>query len=222
MPGPIPIPADDDEAVREAEEAYRREMDLRNMVDFDDLVILTADLLESVPAVRAECRKRHPFVSIDEYQDVDAQQARLVKHLAPPNGNVCAIGDPDQAIYRFRGADARFFSAFGADHPGASMVRLTRNYRSDRNIVSLSSQVIAKSGSRHRAVPVIAEAPDLVTKHPPRTRRRSSSSSPWSRRSADTASFPSTAVERRRRRGATSRSPTSPCSTAPRHRPPPS
>ena len=165
VPGPIPIPADDDEAVREAEEAYRREMDLRNMVDFDDLVILTADLLESVPAVRAECRKRHPFVSIDEYQDVDAQQARLVKHLAPPNGNVCAIGDPDQAIYRFRGADARFFSAFGADHPGASMVRLTRNYRSDRNIVSLSSQVIAKSGSRHRAVPVIDEAPDLVTVH---------------------------------------------------------
>ena len=88
-----------------------------------------------------------------------------MKHLAPPNGNVCAIGDPDQAIYRFRGADARFFSAFGADHPGASMVRLTRNYRSDRNIVSLSSQVIAKSGSRHRAVPVIDEAPDLVTVH---------------------------------------------------------
>ena len=150
---------------REVADAYRRGMELRNWVDFDDLVIRAADLLESEPAVRAECRHRHPFVSVDEYQDVDAVQARLVSHLVPPGGNVCAIGDPDQAIYRFRGADARFFAKFTEHHPGTRIVRLARNYRSDRNIVALSSQVIAKSGSGLRAVPISDDAPDLVTLH---------------------------------------------------------
>ena len=146
-------------------EAYRREMELRNWVDFDDLVIRTADILESVPEVRAEYRRRHPFVSIDEYQDVDGQQVRLVRQLVPRGGGICAIGDPDQAIYRFRGADMRFFSEFRAHFPGTRVVRLARNYRSDRNIVALSSQVIARSGSGQRSIPAIENAPDLVTLH---------------------------------------------------------
>ena len=149
----------------EAGEAYRREMELRNWIDFDDLVIRAANTLESDPSIRSEYRRRHPFVSIDEYQDVDAEQVRLVRQLAPPDGNVCAIGDPDQAIYRFRGADVRFFSAFREHFPDARIVRLARNYRSDRNIVALSSQVIAPSGSGQRSVPVLEEAPDLVTVH---------------------------------------------------------
>ena len=140
-------------------------MELRNWVDFDDLVIRVADVLESVPSIRAEYRQRHPWVLIDEYQDVDSQQVRLVRMLVPPDGNVCAIGDPDQAIYRFRGADMRFFSEFHQDFPETRVVRLTRNYRSDRNIIALSSQVIARSGSNQRSVPVIEDAPDLVTVH---------------------------------------------------------
>ena len=147
----------------EAEEAYRGEMELRNWIDFDDLVIRAADVLESDPSIRAEYRRRHPFVSIDEYQDVDAQQVRLLRQLVPPDGNVCAIGDPDQAIYRFRGADVRFFSGFREDFPGARVVRLNRNYRSDRNIVALSSQVIAGSGPP--SIPVLEDVPDLVTLH---------------------------------------------------------
>ena len=158
-------PEADGGAPNEPAEAYRREMELRNWVDFDDLVIRAADLLESEPAIRSECRRRHPFVSIDEYQDVDAQQVRLLKHLAPPGGNVCAIGDPDQAIYRFRGADPRFFAEFEDGHPGTRVVRLARNYRSVRNIVALSSQVIGKSGPGPRAAPAIDDAPDLVTVH---------------------------------------------------------
>ena len=157
-------PAGDDEA-GEVEEAYRGQMELRSWIDFDDLVIRAADVLGSDPAVRSEQRRRHPFVSMDEYQDVDAQQVRLVRQLAPPDGNVCAIGDPDQAIYRFRGADVRFFSEFERDFPGTRVVRLTRNYRSDRNIVALSSQVIAPSGSGPRSVPVLEEAPQLVVLH---------------------------------------------------------
>ena len=149
----------------EVAEAYRREMELRNWVDFDDLVVRAADVLEAAPEVRAEYRRRHPFVSIDEYQDVDAQQVRLVRQLVPPDGGICAIGDPDQAIYRFRGADVRFFSAFREHFPGTRVVRLARNYRSDRNIVALSAQVIARSGSGQRSVPVLENAPDLVTLH---------------------------------------------------------
>ena len=155
----------------EAEEPYRREMELRNWIDFDDLVIRAADVLESDPSIRSEYRRRHPFVSIDEYQDVDAEQVRLVRQLVPPEGNVCAIGDPDQAIYRFRGADVRFFSEFREHFPGTRVVRLARNYRSDRNIVALSSQVIAPSGSDQRSVPVLEEAPDLVTVHEAPTER---------------------------------------------------
>ena len=155
----------------EAEEAYRREMEIRNWIDFDDLVIRAADVLESDSSIQFEYRRRHPFVSIDEYQDVDAQQVRLVRQLVPPEGNVCAIGDPDQAIYRFRGADVRFFSEFREHFPGTRVVSLARNYRSDRNIVALSSQVIAPSGSGPRSVPVLEDAPDLVTVHEAPTER---------------------------------------------------
>ena len=160
-----------DERRREAFEAYAKEMELRNWVDFDDLVIRAADALESDPTLRARYQERYPWVSIDEYQDVDEQQARLVKQLVPPDGNVCAIGDPDQAIYGFRGADVRFFSEFRRDHPAVRTVSLTRNYRSDRNIVTLSGQVIARSGSARRSVPAVDDAPALVTLHEAPTER---------------------------------------------------
>ena len=155
-----------DEALNEACEAYREAMETRNWCDFDDLVVRAADALESSPAIRAQYRRRYPWIGIDEYQDVDRQQVRLIRQLVPPDGNVCAIGDPDQAIYGFRGADRRFFSGFRQDFPGAEVVRLKRNYRSDRNIVALSSQVIARSGSSAPpSVPVVEDAPDLVTIH---------------------------------------------------------
>ena len=138
------------ESPAEALGAYEREMEARNLCDFDDLIIRAADALESTPVLRAQYRKHCRWVSVDEYQDVDEQQVRLMKQLVPPGGNICAIGDPDQAIYGFRGADVRFFSEFQRDFPGTKVVRLTRNYRSDRNIVALSSQVIARSGSARR------------------------------------------------------------------------
>ena len=141
----------------EAFEAYERAMETRNLCDFDDLVIRAADALESTPGLQADYRRRHAWVCIDEYQDVDEQQVRLVRQLVPPDGNVCAIGDPDQAIYGFRGADVRFFSEFQQDFPGTRVVRLTRNYRSERNIVALSGQVIGPSGCARRSA-LAAEA----------------------------------------------------------------
>ena len=153
------------EALVEALETYQREMETRNLCDLDDLVIRAADALESTPALRAQYRQRWRWVSIDEYQDVDLQQVRLVKLLVPEGGNLCAIGDPDQAIYSFRGADLRFFAEFEGDFPGTRVVRLTRNYRSDRNIVTLSAQVIAASGSGQRSVPVVEDVPERIAIH---------------------------------------------------------
>ena len=152
-------------ALGEALETYQREMEARNLCDLDDLVIRAVDALESMPALQAQYRERYQWVSIDEYQDVDEQQVRLVKLLVPEDGNLCAIGDPDQAIYAFRGADLRFFAEFERDFPGTRVVRLTRNYRSDRNIVTLSAQVIGRSGSGQRSVPVVEDAPERIAIH---------------------------------------------------------
>ncbi len=150
---------------------YQQELDTRNLVDFDDLIGRAIQVFEADPGLRDTYRERYQWVCIDEYQDVDEQQVRLIKLLVPPDGNICAIGDPDQAIYRFRGADVRFFAQFTTDFPGAPVVRLTRNYRSDSNIVHLSSQVIAPSGSEQQSIPVLADTPSLITLHEARTEK---------------------------------------------------
>ena len=91
-------------------------------------------------------RARWPWVFVDEYQDVDADQYELLRLLRPPEGNLCAIGDPDQAIYSFRGADVRYFLRFAEDFTDARMVRLTRNYRSAPPIIAAALQAIAPTG----------------------------------------------------------------------------
>ncbi|HYJ67470.1 MAG TPA: UvrD-helicase domain-containing protein [Nocardioidaceae bacterium] len=114
-----------------------------DMVGFDDLVALPVGLLESDPELAAAYRERFRWICVDEYQDVDDTQYRLLRQLAPPDGNITAIGDPDQAIYRFRGADVGFFLRFREDFPEARTVQLTRNYRSSAPIVSAARQAIA-------------------------------------------------------------------------------
>jgi ATP-dependent DNA helicase UvrD/PcrA len=120
------------------EEALRR----RGLVDFDDLLGLPVGLFDARPDLRDRYRERFVHLSIDEYQDVDALQYRLVRQLAPPGANLCAIGDPDQSIYGFRGADVGFFLRFTADYPGTHVVHLHRNYRSSRVIVGAALSVI--------------------------------------------------------------------------------
>ena len=154
-----------DAKLTQATETYRQGMETRNWCDFDDLVIRAADALGADAGTRAQVREQYPWVCIDEYQDVDEQQVRLIRQIVPPDGNICAIGDPDQAIYGFRGADRRFFSEFTEHYPGSRTVRLNRNYRSDRNIVSLSSQVMATAASAGPSVPVLDDAPNRVTLH---------------------------------------------------------
>jgi superfamily I DNA/RNA helicase len=122
--------------------AYEAALASRNLLDFDDLLLRPLALLEARPDLAALYRERFRHLSIDEYQDVDALQYALVRLLAPPGGNLFAIGDPDQSIYRFRGADVGFFLRFREDWPGARVLYLTRNYRSTRTLVEAACQAI--------------------------------------------------------------------------------
>ena len=122
---------------------YRKLLREHNLVDVDELITLPVALLRDDAELVARYRARWPWVFVDEYQDVDATQYELLRLLVPPDGNICAIGDPDQAIYSFRGADVSYFLRFSQDFTDARLVRLTRNYRSTAPIIAAASQAIA-------------------------------------------------------------------------------
>ena len=123
--------------------ALRNELAARGLVDFDGLVELAAGLLGDHPEIAARLRDRWRRVSVDEYQDLDAVQYDLLRSLCGDGAGLTAIGDPDQAIYGFRGADVGIFGAFMADFPAAVTVELARNYRSSPPIVTAAMQAIA-------------------------------------------------------------------------------
>ncbi len=116
----------------------------RNWVDFDDLVGLAVGILETNAQLAALWQNRFSYLCVDEFQDVDEPQYRLLQRLAPPAGNICVIGDPNQAIYGFRGATAACFTRFRQDFPSARTMRLKRNYRSTGTIVTAAAQVIGE------------------------------------------------------------------------------
>ncbi len=124
-------------------ELLRTGLAARGLVDFDGLVELAVAVLDGAPAVAARLRERWPRISVNEYQDIDAAQYALLRLLAGDGTGLTVIGDPDQAIYCFRGADVGFFLRFGEDYPGASTVALTANYRSSPAIVAGAMQAIA-------------------------------------------------------------------------------
>ena len=134
-------PADGDLAAALA--AHEAALEVRALIDFDDLLLRATDLLEAEADLRVALRERWRWISIDEYQDIDALQYQLMRLLCPADGHLFAIGDPDQAIYAFRGADVGFFLRFAEDFPGARRVQLGRNYRSSRTIVDAACQAIA-------------------------------------------------------------------------------
>jgi hypothetical protein len=108
--------------------------------DFDELIILAVKLLNENPDILKSYQEQFKYVSIDEYQDIDEKQYELIRLLA--TGNLCAIGDPNQAIYGFRGGDAKFFTNFTQDYPNAQVINLKNNYRSTGTIVNASNQMI--------------------------------------------------------------------------------
>jgi DNA helicase II / ATP-dependent DNA helicase PcrA len=123
--------------------ALLAELIARGLVDFDGLAEMPAALLAEHPAIAAGLRARWPFVSVDEYQDIDPVQYDLLRAISGDGTGLVAIGDPDQAIYGFRGADVGIFGRFAADFAAATTVELTRNYRSSPAIVAAALQAIA-------------------------------------------------------------------------------
>jgi superfamily I DNA/RNA helicase len=115
----------------------------RGLVDFDGLITLPLAMLRQDPALAASLAARWRSISVDEYQDTDAAQYALLRLLAGDGSGLAVIGDPDQAIYGFRGADVGFFLSFGRDYPGARTVTLARNYRSAPVIVAGAMQAVA-------------------------------------------------------------------------------
>jgi len=129
-------------------EEYRKELLKANAMDFDDLLLEAMRLLKSVAAVREYYNRRFQYLLIDEYQDTNRPQYELMRLLAGDRHNVCAVGDEDQSIYSWRGADIRNILEFEADFPEAKIVRLEENYRSTQNILGAASAVVANNVRR--------------------------------------------------------------------------
>ncbi|MER6587340.1 UvrD-helicase domain-containing protein [Micromonospora chalcea] len=150
LPADFRIADDADRAAARAEagdddERYVALLRKRDLVDLDELLTLPVALLKGDRKLVREYRERWKWIFVDEYQDVDAVQYDLLRLLSPPDGNLCAIGDPDQAIYSFRGADVGYFLRFSQDFTDARLVRLNRNYRSSAPILAAAVQAIAPS-----------------------------------------------------------------------------
>ena len=143
---------DDQITVAAAYKAYQSALKAANAVDFDDLLLVTVQLLEEQPDVRNALQQRLRWISVDEYQDVNLAQVRLLRLLASAETNLCVIGDPDQAIYGFRGSDQRYFFSFQDDYPNARTIQLEQNYRSTQMILEAAQQVIARNPDRNAAV----------------------------------------------------------------------
>ncbi len=129
-------------------EEYRKELRKANALDFDDLLLEAVRLLKTASQVREYYNRRFQYLLIDEYQDTNRPQYELMRMLAGEQHNVCAVGDEDQSIYSWRGADIRNILEFEQDFPEAKIIRLEQNYRSTQNILQAASAVVANNVRR--------------------------------------------------------------------------
>ena len=127
---------------------YQQRLRQANAMDFDDLIMKTLELFRDHPERRDEHAGNCHHLLVDEFQDTNQSQYRLVRELASIHGNVCVVGDEDQSIYRFRGADIANILNFEKDFKGTRLVRLERNYRSTQNILAAASAVVANNSER--------------------------------------------------------------------------
>jgi DNA helicase-2/ATP-dependent DNA helicase PcrA len=137
-----------DQTVADTYDLYQRRLFTSNAVDFDDLLILTVQVLENFPEARERWQKAFRYVLVDEYQDTNHAQYRLLRLLTEKHTNVFAVGDPDQSIYAFRGADIRNILEFERDFPGTRIIALEQNYRSTNTILRAANSVIAHNRER--------------------------------------------------------------------------
>src|SRR5213595_230837 len=137
-----------DQTVAEDYDLYQRRLFASNAVDFDDMLMLTVDVLERFPEAREKWQEAFRYVLVDEYQDTNHAQYRLLQLLAEKHRNVFAVGDPDQSIYGFRGADIRNVMEFEQDFPGSYTIALEQNYRSTQHILDAANGVISHNRER--------------------------------------------------------------------------
>jgi len=136
------------ENVAEVYDLYQRRLYENNAMDFDDLIMQTVALLEVFPEVRERYQTRFKYIHVDEYQDTNHAQYRLVNILAAAHRNLCVVGDDDQSVYSWRGADIRNILDFERDYPEAKVVKLEQNYRSTQTILDAANAVVANNASR--------------------------------------------------------------------------
>ena len=144
-------------------ESYQNILNENNALDFDDLLMKTSSLLETCPDVCEKLSDRFKYLLIDEYQDTNHAQYRVAKALVSQHGNICVTGDPDQSIYRWRGADIRNILEFEKDWPDAVVVKLEENFRSTPNILSVADRLIVCNRSRKqkKLVPTLPAGNDV-------------------------------------------------------------
>jgi DNA helicase-2/ATP-dependent DNA helicase PcrA len=138
-----------EEVAKRVYERYQALLTENGALDFDDLLMKTVQLFAQDAETRAKYQHRYPFILVDEWQDTNMAQYELVKLLAGNRANLFVVGDEDQSIYRFRGADYRNVARFREDYPHARVVMLERNYRSSQTILDIANAVIARNIHRH-------------------------------------------------------------------------
>ncbi|MDX6490841.1 MAG: ATP-dependent helicase UvrD/PcrA [Gaiellaceae bacterium] len=137
-----------DQTVAEVYDLYQKRLIASNAVDFDDLLMLTVQVLESFPEARERWQKAFRYILVDEYQDTNHAQYRLLQLLSEKHRNVCAVGDPDQSVYGFRGADIRNILEFERDFGETKTIALEQNYRSTNTILESANAVISNNRER--------------------------------------------------------------------------
>lgn len=137
-----------EQIVAKAYAKYQQKLVQSNAFDFDDLIMTVVRMFKEHPEVGRKYQERYDHILVDEYQDTNRAQYLLVQHLAQRTGNICVVGDEDQSIYAFRGADIRNILEFEKDFPGAAIIKLEENYRSTKNILGAANSVIKNNTER--------------------------------------------------------------------------
>ena len=146
---------------------YERTKGRRNRLDFDDMLTLTVELLETDADAARIVRARKRWFSVDEYQDTNPLQERLLELWATDSQDVCVVGDEDQTIYTFAGATPAFLTGFAAKRPGTRVVTLSENYRSTVQVLELANRLLAADGRTKRLVATVGDGPPpTVVRHP--------------------------------------------------------
>lgn len=137
-----------EEVARRVYRVYQEKLTMNRALDFDDLIMYTVMLLQSCPNVLAHYQERFHYVLVDEYQDINFSQYQLVKALAEKHNNIFCVGDDDQSIYRWRGADVGIILQFEKDYPEATVYKLEQNYRSTKRILEAAHHVVQRNRGR--------------------------------------------------------------------------